>query len=82
MFSLVKRRLRADQTATHNYVKSGYEDKEAKLFCQWQTIAKAKDHRLWLENFQMGIKEKNFAQSCCGISIPRGLQHSVRHRPG
>lgn len=59
MFSLVKRRLRGDQTATHNYLKSSYEDEETKLFCQWQTITKAKGHRLWLENFQMHIKEKD-----------------------
>lgn len=60
LFSLVERRARRDQTATHNYLKSSYEDEEAKLFWQWQTITEAKGHRLWLANFQMSIKEKNF----------------------
>lgn len=60
LFSLVERRPRHDQTAAHKYLKSSYEDEEAKLFCQWQTITEAKGHRLWLANFQVGVKEKNF----------------------
>ena len=74
MFSLVKRRLRSDQTATHNYLRSSYKDKEAKLFCKWQTITKAKGHRLWLANFQMCIKEKNLFR---GNRLPRVLVASL-----
>lgn len=60
LFSLVERRPLRDQTAAHKHLKSSYEDEEAELFCQWQIITEAKGHRLWLANFQMGVKEKNF----------------------
>lgn len=54
MFSAVKRRLWGDQAA-QNYMKCSYAADGAELFCQWQTITKAKGHRLCFGKFTMGI---------------------------